>query len=109
MPKPYRPHVYKVIDSRVYNTGTAEHVCPIKMIGGDVYTDFEAENTHLYRLPEGRFFLAGEGGASSRWRRKQRNGHVAGSGIQLLTDDEARSLMESVDGPVEEYFEVEEG
>ena len=109
MAKAQIPSIRKVIDGKVFDTATAEHICPITMVGGSLHHDHECERTDLYRSPKGQFFIAGEGGAASRWRRKTHDGCVAGEGIQLLTDDEARSLMESVDGPVEDYFEVEEG
>ena len=100
----------KVIGGKVYDTETATKLVVVAAIPGDPLDDFEAENTSLYRTPKGAFFLAGRGGASSRWASRTRDGKgwQWGEGIKLIDAREAQELMELHDGPVEDYFEIEE-
>ncbi len=82
-----------IIDGKRYSTATALEVCDVSR-GGFIPGDFEYDDTSLYRSPKGRFFLAGEGGARSRWSTSYGNTVSGGSGIRLVEDDEARALVE---------------
>ena len=54
--------------------------------------DFGRWDAGLYKTPRSkRFFLAGSGGAMSRWARNSRTG---GSGIFPMSDEEAREWAE---------------
>ena len=99
--------IRRVIDGKVYDTATAEEVMrfPRKVHGGDD----KWEDTRMYRSPKGKWFIAGEGKALSRWGDREGEYYLPGEGIELLSDQEAQALMEKHDGPVEVYFEVEEG
>lgn len=77
----------QIIDGKIYNTETAT------LIGecgnGLSCSDFDFVHEALYRTKKGRFFLAGEGGAKSRYARPVKNGTIGGEGIIPLTDGEA--------------------
>lgn len=84
----------KIIDGKAYDTETADLICSLSPVGYS-RSDFRWEDTSLYRTKKGRFFIAGEGGALSRWARSiGDNGHGPGDGLTLVDDDEARSLVE---------------
>jgi len=96
----------RIIDGKRYNTETAECVCDCSP-RGFYRGDFRYEDTQLYRTPRGNWFLAGEGGPSSRWARAAGlNSWTGGSGIQPLDADEARSMLERYGSAsdVEQYF-----
>lgn len=100
----------KIINGKVFDTTTAEYMCGIscKAYGGD----FGWHDTDLYRSARGQWFLAGHGNGSSIWGREGAGGgYIPGEGIRLLSDDEAREILEAehMDDLIEEYFEVVEG
>ncbi|WP_333825049.1 hypothetical protein [Pinisolibacter sp.] len=103
-------HVRRVINGRSYDTGTAEFVAVITCYRWG-WDDFQSELTALYLSRRGQWFLAGEGGATSRWAKpcSSGNSHNPGTGIELIAPDEAQRLLEEVDGDVDKYFPVEEG
>ena len=96
----------RVIEGLTNNTDTAEQVCGIDCFhyGGD----FAWEETHLYRTKKGRWFLAGEGGAHSRWAKDAFGGMMGGCGIEAIDEDKAKQVLEENDGPYELYFDTEE-
>ncbi|MGO4286471.1 hypothetical protein [Bosea sp. TAB14] len=102
--------IRRVIEGKVFNTNTAEYVLTTvrHKLG---YGDFTSELTCLYRTKKGQWFLAGKGGASTRWCRPSNCGSstVEGEGLRLISPEEAQELLEEHDGDVEAYFEVEEG
>src|SRR5579872_7014045 len=107
---PFELHVERVLDGRKFDTDTATLACVIARTRGSQLTDFHYEQTGLYRSPRSQFFLAGEGGALSRWGRRAQDGsRQPGEGIELVSETEARRLLEQHDGPVEAFFESEEG
>ena len=102
-----RYDISRIISGRIYDTATAKWVMHVPC---HEYGDsFRWENTDLYRSPLGTWFLAGEGNASSRWGRKEADGSYPDRGIQLLTEEEAKAILEEHNGPYEVYFEAEEG
>ena len=99
--------IRRVIGGKLYDTANSERVMHIPC---HKYGDnFGWENTDLYLSPNEAWFLAGEGNALSRWGRKGDDGSYPGDGIQLLTEEEAKALLEEHDGPYEVYFETTEG
>jgi hypothetical protein len=65
--------------------------------GGYSMNDFRYWLESLYRTPRsGRFFVAGRGGAMSRWAKRVPgdNGWMGSSGIIPMTDSEAREWAE---------------
>ena len=103
----------KIIDGKAYNTATADEVCEITPHDHrNLYTsDFTHETTHLYKTEKGQWFIAGSGGALTRWATRNGNGRLAGDGLKLVTDDEAKEFLEEFGSAriFEQYFAVEEG
>jgi hypothetical protein len=103
-------NISRAIGGRKFNTTTATLVCVIARCGTSRLADFHFERTGLYLDPGGQWFLAGEGGACSHWGRRSINGsRESGEGLQLISQTEARRLLEQHNGPVETFFESEEG
>lgn len=81
----------KIINGRRYDTDTA------KLVGSfesGYIGDFDWKEEKLYQKTTGEFFLAGEGGARTRWSRRTIDGYSSGEGILPLTLDEAREWAE---------------
>ncbi len=83
----------RIIEGKTYNTETATHVCELDCRANR--GDFGYHDTDLFRTAKGQFFLAGAGGPSSMWAQSVPNGSVGGSGIRLVSTDEARQIMEA--------------
>lgn len=99
----------RIIDGLRYNTETATKICTCESDRGRC--DFDFECTALFRTPKGRFFLAGHGGARSRWARSSGNNcSMGGGGLTPLDEMAARSFAEQYAdaATVAEYFEFEE-
>ena len=90
--------IRRVIDGKTYDTRKAKFSCALVKKGGAPSRDPHAETTRIYKTYDGQRFLAGRGGALSRWG----NQIVAGKGLTLLTPDEAVEAL----GPnlLVEYF-----
>ncbi len=87
----------RIVDGRMYNSETADLVGSLSR-GGT--SDFQYERTGLYRTKRGQFFLAGEGGALSRWGRQapfDRNGLIGGEGVLPLDPKDALDFAEKAD------------
>ncbi|WMT89360.1 hypothetical protein [Pelagibacterium sp. H642] len=100
-----------VRDGKIYDTKTAELVAIIKKTSRYRW-EYDDERTALFLTKKGQWFIAGEGGAFSRWGREPDGGGdpKPGEGLELLTEDEARELLEQIRGDIVEfYFDVEEG
>lgn len=81
----------RIINGRRYDTDTA------KLVGSfesGYIGDFDWKEEKLYQKTTGEFFLAGEGGARTRWSRRTIDGYSSGEGILPLTLDEAREWAE---------------
>ena len=100
-----------VINGKVYNTETAELLH--KWSNGYYYTGFKlACREALYRTKRGAYFLAGEGGALSKYAQSHGNMRSGGGGITPLDEagaikwlehhDGANVLMEHFSGAIEE-------
>ena len=100
----------KVINGKLYNTETATKIASDNSPYGN--GDFQFENTKLYKTAKGAFFLAGNGGAASRWSQSLgTGGRGAGEGMEALTPEEARTWCEANDVDADiiaEHFPVEE-
>ena len=100
----------RIVNGKRYNTGTATLLCNISR-GGFSRSDFAYDDTNLYITDKGNFFIAGEGGASSRWaERHGNNATCEGYGLRPIDKNDARSLLEQYGSAaqVEEHFTVEE-
>lgn len=101
----------RVIDGKIYNTETAEEICDLTC---SAYPgDFQFHETTLYRTPKGAYFLAGKGGPLTRWAQPEGNsGYSGGSGLEVVTQEEARGYAESAElspeAMIEAGFELEE-
>ena len=94
----------KIVNGKSYNTETATEICDIG--NGLRKGDFKWDDSALYVTKKGAFFLAGEGGPSSRWARQHSNMWIEGSGIATLSKGEALSLAEehAPTDVIEEFF-----
>jgi hypothetical protein len=84
----------KVINGKVYDTETAEHVCDVS---GNISDrgDFHYDSTGLYRTRIGQFFISGHGGPRSQWAVSTgQNSWAGGNGLRLVEEDDARALVE---------------
>jgi hypothetical protein len=102
-------HIRRIIEKRVYDTDTAALVHVLCKSGGHIALDFHAEYTALYRTRLGVFFIAGQSGACGRWRRYENGHRHPGNGIEVVSDTQARRLLEKANGPVESFFDVIDG
>ncbi len=101
-----------VIEGKKYNTETAEQICTLPG-GAYSHSDFRHHNTDLYRTKKGTFFVAGEGGPLTMWVETHGSSNRGGSGVRVVSTDEARKIMEEA-GCDEDKFkgvglEIEEG
>ena len=82
-----RGHNEKSHRKKSYDTDTARLIvvlpCP------HARHDFKWNETRVYQSPRGAYFLAGKGGASSRWAKATPRGSIAGAGIEVIVKDEA--------------------
>lgn len=82
----------KIINGRRYDTDTA------KLVGSfesGYIGDFDWKEEKLYQKTTGEFFLAGRGGAKTRWASRTIDGFSSGDGILPLTFEEAREWAEA--------------
>lgn len=100
----------KIIGGKKYDTDTAKRVGSFE---SGYIGDFGWRNETLYLKATGEFFLAGEGGAKTRWASRAIDGFSSGEGILPLTLDEAREWAEEhlTQAEVDELFQIpkEEG
>ena len=77
----------KVINGKTYRTHTAQLIATLQ--SPFPKTDNKWHETRLYRNQRGAYFLAGEGGSLSRWKKITPRGAIPGEGIEPLSKDEA--------------------
>lgn len=101
-------HISRIIGGLRDDTMTATEICVHE--SGEFHCDFDFEITGLYRTPRGRFFLAGHGGALSRWSRPVQGSCMGGEGLMPIGHRVARDFAEqnADDATVAECFAVEE-
>lgn len=101
----------KIIDGKTYNTETATLIA--NWDNGCYGNDFNACEESLYVSPKGTYFLAGEGGALSKYAQSVgSNGRCGGEGMEVLSKAEALKWCEEHDvdaDTIATHFEVEEG
>ena len=94
-----------VIDGKVYDTETAEQIASTTY---SKYGDLTYWSEELYRTQKGNWFLAGEGGALSKYARNVGQNEIeGGSAIIPLTRVKALSWLEvhtSGSEAIEKYF-----
>lgn len=98
----------RVINGKRYNTETATEVC--SWSDGQGRGDFNWHSTALYRTPKGAWFVSGEGGPMSQWRRRVGDMWSGGDGLNPVDKDDARMLLEQHGTPEQcaEFFAVED-
>jgi hypothetical protein len=107
---PFDLDVSRVVGGRKFSTTSATLACVIACSGTSQVADFHYERTGLYLSPRGQWFVAGKGGACSHWGRRAIDGsRDPGEGLQLISQTEARRLLEQHGGPAEAFFASEEG
>ncbi len=83
----------RIVHGRRYDTATATR---IDSAGEGFPGDFRRYEEALYRTPNGRYFLAGEGGALTRWACPvDGGGWTNGDGIVPLSPEEALAWAET--------------
>lgn len=100
--------IIKVIGGLRYSTETATKICTHESDVGR--SDFKFERTALFRSPKGKFFIAGFGGALSRWSQPYQNGQTGGEGLIPLDVDGARSFAElhADADTIAEFFDIDD-
>lgn len=94
----------QVIEGRAYDTENADEVCDLPSTQDR--SDFACHSTKLYWTANKRFFLAGSGGPKSMWRESAgQNSWQSGSGIRVVSDQEARQYMEAANCSAELFLE----
>jgi hypothetical protein len=100
----------RVIAGKTYNTATATEIASDSFGHGG---DFRRWEETLYKSPRGRYFVAGSGGAMTRYARScGDNTRCGGEGMYILSEDDALGWCEEhgVDADtIAEHFTVEEG
>ena len=100
----------RVIGGKVYNTETAKEIA--QWDNGLSYSDFDQCSEGLYKTTKGAFFIAGSGGARSKWSESVGNWQSAGEGIIVLTTSGAMDWCECHDVDADiiaKHFTVQEG
>lgn len=98
----------RIINGKKYNTDTAEFLADYQIA---YRSDFNFCREELYKKRTGEYFLFGEGGANSKYRKSVGlNEWGGGKRITPLTEDEAKRWVEvNANESYEEIFgEVEE-
>ncbi|MBY5826314.1 MULTISPECIES: hypothetical protein [Rhizobium] len=101
-------NISKIINGLRYDTATATEICSFESSVSQA--DFQYEETWLYKTPRGQFFLAGRGGAMTRWAQPVQDGRSGGRGLVPVGVEEARAFAEDHAGEeiVAQFFEIEE-
>lgn len=101
----------KVIEKKMYNTETAELIH--SWDNGLYGNDFGSCEEILYLTKKGTYFIAGSGGAKSKYATSYGNSTGGGESIEIVSKSEAIEWLESHDGAevLEKNFssEIEEG
>ena len=101
----------KVIQGKTYRTHTAQLIVTVP--SHFPKTSNKWHETRLYRNQRGAYFLAGEGGSLSRWKKITPRGAIPGEGIEPISKDEALAYAKyaglSPDRYVRAGFAREEG
>jgi len=82
----------RIINGKTYSTETAEHIRNYS--NGLGCRDFSNLDEDLYITKKGAFFLAGSGGAMTKYSKPCGNMTEGGEGVTPLTDQEALVWLE---------------
>lgn len=85
-----------IINKKKYNTETA--ILIHKWSNGHFSNDFGFCSEALYMTKQGAYFLAGDGGAMSKYATHRGNSSGWGERITPMTEDEALEWLESHNG-----------
>ena len=77
----------KVINGKTYRSHTAQLIVTVP--NPFPKTSNKWHEMRLYRNQRGAYFLAGEGGSLSRWKKITTRGAIPGEGIEPISKDEA--------------------
>lgn len=99
----------KTINGKRYDTETAELVAEYSYSNSN---DFHYLSEELYRTKKGNWFIAGEGGAASKYAKSSGNSSFGSSDIEAISKDEALEWLQKYDenDAIDKYFaeEIEE-
>lgn len=99
----------RIVQGKLYDTKTAQEIASWDNSLGR--GDFGHCSERLFKTPKGAFFLAGEGGALTRWSEPVGNMRAGGSGIVPLSPEEALTWCEThgVDADtIAEHFDIDD-
>lgn len=82
----------RTIDGKIYNTDTATKIATWS--NGHNYNDFNYCDESLFVTSKGAYFVAGEGGAMSKYSQSHGNSRGSGEGIEVLTKSQALAWCE---------------
>jgi hypothetical protein len=77
----------KFINGKTYRSHTAPLIVTLPSLFPK--TSNKWHETRLYRNQRGAYFLAGEGGSLSRWKKITSHGTIPGEGIEPISKEEA--------------------
>ena len=102
--------IQRVVNFMKYDTETATELA--RDDNGLGYQDFNDCEERLYITKQGRYFVAGKGGARTRWASHHGDSSSSGQGIEPLTKEEAIAWCEFHIGwdveTIEKHFDIEE-
>jgi len=100
--------ITRVIAGKRYNTNTATEICFYD--NGLNGSDFHFERSGLYVTKSGTFFIAGEGGACSRWSSRDGNNYCNGKGVIVVSEGEALAFAEkhAESDVISQFFQIED-
>lgn len=82
----------RIINGKRYDTKTAELIA--EWSNGYNHGDFHYCDEDLYKTKKGAYFIAGEGGALSKYAESCGNGSCDGNCIEVLNEDQAFAWLE---------------
>ena len=85
----------KIVDGKIYDTANAERISGRRT--GYGRGDFDWCEETLYRTKKGNWFLAGQGGAMSRYAQNSGVYETSSPGIIPLTEEEAVEWLQEHD------------
>ena len=94
----------KVINGKLYNTKTAEII--YEWDNGIYGNDFRSCEETLYKTKKGAYFIAGSGGAMSKYAVTYGNSTSGSSNLEVISEKEAIRWLEKNDGveELEKFF-----
>ena len=102
----------KIIDRKIYDTETAELIGEYCTPGVGT-NDFIYVYEGLYKTKKGTYFIFGEGGALSKYKKQLSNGSTWGDNLEIVSKERAINFLEyhNLIEALEREFgdEIEEG